>query len=144
MLERWDRLSPKELHLTSHWKAFLCSSHGLDQGLSPTWEPSSALSPCPLLPSPPGPSAAPGSLFCSQLLHHIQGGMPEAENLVPGAAPCPPPVVWGQWLNTARCPPGLCGKHPAVLPCLPAQSTGTLAGASSLLLPSSPTPSAPQ
>ena len=25
--------------------------------------------------------------------------------LVSGAAPCPPPAMWGQWLHTARCPP---------------------------------------
>jgi hypothetical protein len=31
--------------------------------------------------------------------------MRETENLVPGAAPCPPLAVWGQGLNTARCPP---------------------------------------
>ena len=60
---------------------------------------------CPLslcsLPLSLGLSATLGPLFCSQLLC----GMPETENLVPGAAPCPPPAVWGQWLNTARCPP---------------------------------------
>jgi hypothetical protein len=61
--------------------------------------------PCPL-PLSPGPSAALGPLFCSQLLCHIQRGMPETENLVPGAAPCPPPAMRGQWLHTARCPSG--------------------------------------
>jgi hypothetical protein len=48
------------------------------------------------------PKAAPGAPYS---VHHIQLGMPEAENLVPGAAPFPPPAVWGQWLNTVRCPP---------------------------------------
>jgi hypothetical protein len=33
-----------------------------------------------------GPGAALGPLFCSQLLCCIQRGMPETENLVPGAA----------------------------------------------------------
>ena len=41
----------------------------------------------------------------TQLLHSIQNGMPETENLVPGAAPGPPPAEWVQWLHTARCPP---------------------------------------
>ena len=77
------------------------------------------LSLCPL-PLSPGPSATLGPLFCSQLLRRIQCGMLEIENLVPGAAPRPPPVVWGQWPNTARCPAGAT--------CLPAQSTGTLEG----------------
>ena len=35
----------------------------------------------------------------------IQHGMPETDNLVLGASPCPPPAMWGQWLHTARCPP---------------------------------------
>jgi hypothetical protein len=61
------RLSPKEPSLTSHQKAILCSSHRPDQGLSPEWEPSSALSPSPLLLSSLGPSATPGpySVLCS-------------------------------------------------------------------------------
>ena len=68
------------------------------------------------LPSPPfipGPSAAPGALFCSQLLCRIQCGMLEAENLVPGAAPCLPPAppcgVSG--LTQPDTHPGPCGKH---------------------------------
>ena len=70
------------------------------------WEPPSAQqSHCPL-PLSPGLSAAPGPLFCSQL----RRGMPEAENLVPGAAPCPSPAMWSQWPNTARCPPGAAWK----------------------------------
>ena len=39
--------------------------------------------------------------------------MPEDENLVPGAAPFPPPTLWGQWLNTAKCPPGAAWKTSA-------------------------------
>jgi hypothetical protein len=53
----------------------------------------------------PGPSVTLGPLFCSQLLCHIQCGMPETEKLVPGVAPCLPNAVWGQWLHTTRCPP---------------------------------------
>jgi hypothetical protein len=34
MLKLWNRLSPKEPCLTSHWKAFLCFSYGVDQGVS--------------------------------------------------------------------------------------------------------------
>ena len=64
----------------------------------------------------------PGPIFCSQLLHC---GMTESENLVPGAVPCSPFALWGQWLNTGRCPPG---ATCTVLLHLPAQSTGTLAG----------------
>jgi hypothetical protein len=74
--------------------------HGPDLGLSSAWEP---LSLCPL-PIPHCP------LFCSLLLCHMQCGMPETENLVPGAAPRPPPAMWGQWLHTARCPPGATWK----------------------------------
>ena len=47
----------------------------------------------------------PSSLFCSQILYYIQCGMPETEKLVLGAAPCPPPTVWGQWLLIGRCSP---------------------------------------
>ena len=47
------------------------------------------------------PSAAPGPLFCSQLLHCIQHRMLET---------CPPTPMWGQWLHTARCPPGATWK----------------------------------
>jgi hypothetical protein len=93
-----------EQSLTSHQKATLCSSHGPDQGLSPAWEPSSAARPphpCSLLPLSSGPSASLGPLFCSQLVCLIQHGMQEAENLVSGAAPCPPPALWGQCLHTA-------------------------------------------
>jgi hypothetical protein len=54
--------------------------------------------------------------------------MLEAKNLVPGAALCSPPTVWGQWLNTAKCPLRATCKACAVLLCLPAQSTRTLAG----------------
>jgi hypothetical protein len=73
------------------------------------------------------PRPCPRAPICSQFLCHIQHQMPEAENLVPGAAPCPPPAVWGQWLNTARCPPGTTWKACAVLLCLPTQNTRTLA-----------------
>jgi hypothetical protein len=36
--------------------------------------------------------------------------MPEAENLVPGVAPCPQPAVWGKWLDTGA-HLGPHGKH---------------------------------
>ena len=82
--------------------------------------------PLPSLPLSPGTSATLGPLFCSQLLCcHIQCGMLETENLVPGASPCLPPAIWGQWLNTARCSPGV---HSSRV-CLP-QSTRTLVGCS--------------
>jgi hypothetical protein len=52
VLGRWKRLSSNELLLTSHQKAFLCSSHRLDQRLTPAWEPPSS-------PSPPDLSSFP-------------------------------------------------------------------------------------
>jgi hypothetical protein len=60
--------------------------------------------------------------------------------LVSGTAPCPPPIERGQWL---RCPRGPSGKRMAALLCLPAQSTGALAGRGSFPTPPSPTPSFP-
>jgi hypothetical protein len=92
MLERWNRLSPKEPHLTSCQKAFLCSSHRPDQGLSPLWEPPSALSPVLSFLQPRSWPSHQGLPVCSQLLHGIQCGMPEAGNLVPRTVPCPPPT----------------------------------------------------
>ena len=59
------------------------------------------LSLCPL-PLSLRPSVTQGPLFCSQLFRSIQRGMLETENLVPGAAPCPPPAVWGQWLKSLK------------------------------------------
>ena len=70
----------------------------------------------------------PRALFCSQILCHIQHGMLEIENLVPGAAPCPPSAMWVSGFIPPDAHQGPCGKCLAVLPVLPAQSTGTLAG----------------
>ena len=109
MLEGWDGLSPNEPYLTSCQKAILCSSHGPVQGLLPKWKPSSATSTPALSFLHIRAECCPGPLLCFQLL--FQCGMLEVENLVPRAAPCPPPTVWDQWLNTARCPPGPCGKR---------------------------------
>jgi hypothetical protein len=63
MLERWDRLSPNEPRLTSCGKAFLGSSHGPDQGLSP----------CPFLPSALGLMSRPRSphLFSAPLWYPV-------------------------------------------------------------------------
>jgi hypothetical protein len=107
VLGQWNRLSSNKLLLTSHQKAFLCSSY--EAGLR-TLRLHGNLSHCPL-PIFPGPRVSPpGPLFCFQLLCHIQRGMPETENLVPGAVLCPIPVMWGQWLHTTRCPPGTMWK----------------------------------
>ena len=115
--------------LTSRQKAIPCSSHGSDQGLTPTWEPSRTPSPPALSsPHPRGPVLSPGPLFCSQLLLRIQRGMPEAENLVPRAAPCPPPTVWAQWLHTAQMSTWGRVKSVRSPPVSPAQNTRTLAG----------------
>ena len=117
MLERWDGLSPKELHLTSHQKAILCSSHRPDQGLSPLWEPSSAASP-PTVSSfhprvqvlPQGPysvlsSSAISSVGC-QRLRTWYLGLPLVHH--------PPCGVSG--LTQPDAHPGPSGKCPAALP----------------------------
>ena len=91
--------------------------------------------PLPSLPFIPGAECCPRPLFCSQLLCHIQRGMPEAENL---AAPCPPPTMWGQWLNTARSLPGAMWKTCAVLPDHPPKALELWRDAGSLPLPSFP------
>jgi hypothetical protein len=103
------------------------------------------LSSCPLLPSSQGLSAAPGSLFCSQFLCPIQCGMQEAGNLVPRPAPCPPPTLWGKWLNTARHPPGAVWK-PFGSPPTSAHQEHWNSGRMRVLShsPLSPTPMAPQ
>jgi hypothetical protein len=100
------------LCLISSQKAILCSSYGPDQCLSSMWEPSSAPSPLALSCLQECRPGAP-ILFLAPLLD----GMLEAENLVPRTAPCPPPAMWGQWLNTDRRPPGATWKACAVLPC---------------------------
>jgi hypothetical protein len=129
MIEWWDRLSPNKSRLTSHKKATLCSSHGPDQELLPVWEPSStpsspALSflwPWGSVP-PQGPhsvlsSSAVSRVGCQRLgtwclelplVHHLPSGVSGFTQ--PDTHPRP------------------YGKHPAVFPHLPAQSTKTLAG----------------
>jgi hypothetical protein len=128
----WNRLSPNEPCLISHQKVILCSSLGPDQGLSTAQVGTIQHHLSPALSSlhprgqvPPGASI----LFSAPPLYPAGGG------LVPGAAPCQPPAVWGQWHNTARYPPGASWKVWTVLPHLPAQNTRTLAG-----LGFSPTP----
>jgi hypothetical protein len=66
--------------------------------------------------------------------------MPDTENLVPGAAPCPPHAVWGQWLPTQGGVESV-QQSAHVHPPRPPElwlDTG------SLPTPSSPTPTAPQ
>jgi hypothetical protein len=91
-----------------------------NQGLSPSWEPSSALSPCYLLPSTPGlmsPQPHPqASILFSAPPHYPVWDARESGNLVPMTAPCPPPAKSGQWLHIARHPPRAtwkaCGSPP--------------------------------
>jgi hypothetical protein len=73
VLERWDRLSPKEPCLTSCLKAFLCSSHELTKD-SPLWKPPSApsLFALPSLRTWGWWSCPPGPPFCSQLFLGVQ------------------------------------------------------------------------
>ena len=128
MLKGWDGLSPNEPRLTSCQKAILCFSHWPDQGLWPVWEPSSAPSP-PALSSFPSrgqvPPRSPYSVLSSSAISSVGCwrlktwylGLPFVHHL-----------LWGQWSNTARCPPRALWKVCVVLPCLPIQSTGTLEG----------------
>ena len=116
MLERWDRLSPKELCLTSCWKAFLRSSPrpvGAGTALHP-------LSPCFSLPfSPRDDRAAPGApiLFSALPRCPAVSGMPETENLLSLASarprdlglplfhpPPPPPARWGSVASHSQTP----------------------------------------
>ena len=81
------------------------------------------------------------SLFCSRLLCHIQSGIPETKNLVLGAAPCPTPAVWDQWLHTARCPSGSTWKasgSPPTSTCTEHRNSGGLSP--SPLFPYTPSP----
>ena len=124
MLERWDRLSPKEPSLISRKKVILCSSHRPDQGLLPVWESSRAASPPP---SPPFilqglysvlSSSAVSSVGCWRL-RTLYLGLPLVHH--------PPCGVSGLTQQDAH--PGPCGKPvQSFLVRLPAQSTGTLAG----------------
>jgi hypothetical protein len=101
-----DGIGPNKLCLTSSWKAFLCSSHGLDQGLPPTWELTNALSPCPLLPL----ALAPGALIQFSALPQCPSvyGMPGAGNPVPRTAPCPPPAELGSMASHNQPPTRHC------------------------------------
>jgi hypothetical protein len=89
-----------------------------------------------------GLCAALGPLFCSQLLHYIQHGMPETEDLVLGAAPCPQPTVWVQWLHTPDAHPGPHRKHLESSHVCPPRAPELWTDAGSLPPPSFPTPTA--
>jgi hypothetical protein len=70
MLKQWDRLSPKELHLTSHQKAMLCPA--MDLTKDSRSHRNHPAPPCPLLPSSTGPyfalsSSAVSSVGCQRL-----------------------------------------------------------------------------
>jgi hypothetical protein len=132
MLEWWDTLSPNELHLTSHQKIFLHSSHG--------WTKDSCLSgnhPAPplLLPSPPfGPGAdraAQGPPFCSQLFRGVQLclGCQRLRTWYLRLPLIHHPLSWDPVASHSQThPPGTMWKAWGSLPHLPAQSTGTLVG----------------
>ena len=96
--------------------------------------------PLPSLPISLGNSTAPGLLFCSHLLCCIQCGMLETENLVWGLLLVQPPLSGVSGFTHPDVHPGPREKRPAVLPHLPAQSTGTLAGCG--VSPYSPTSTA--
>lgn len=114
MLEQWDRLSGNELLLTSCSKGFLHSSHRMDKGLLPLWEPHSAsLSPCPLLPPILGlAEPPPGTPFCSQLFCSVQWclGCLRLRTCYLGLLFVHHLPSWGLWLPTARHPPGAARK----------------------------------
>ena len=93
------------------------------------------LAPPPSLPSPPLGSGAdratPGApiLFSGLLWCPAVSGMPETENLVPKSAPCTPPGELGfRGFTQTDIHPWPSWKACSSLLCLPAQSTGTLAG----------------
>ena len=70
--------------------------------------------------------------------------MPEAENLVPGAAPCPPQAMWGQLPNIARCPTEDMWKAFCIPPVSTGQEHWNSGGIRDLShSPLSPTPMAP-
>ena len=153
LLHTWEALQPNcnQIHTvtkikkkTSRQKAILCSSPGPDQGLLLAWEAFSDPSPRLLLLLAPKPSSTPGTPFCPKLFRGIQRGMLEAGNLVPRAALVHHPPSWVRAFPRPDSHPGPCGKHPAVLLLLPAQSTGTLAGSELSHSPLFPTPTAPQ
>jgi hypothetical protein len=137
VLEWWDKLSTKEQSLTSRWKAFLCSSHGLEQGLSPAWEPPSAPSPFfhPRMNEPPqGPhfvlssSTVSSGMWDSWDWETVISGLCEAQRPWTYPHPTPPPQT-GSVASHSQTPTRatwkVCGSpltsaHPA--------GTGTLAG----------------
>jgi hypothetical protein len=143
LLKWWDKLFPKELLLSSPWKkTFLSSSHRLDQGLLTLWKPPSVPS-LPALSSfrpwglPSHLRVTSPILFPALQRYPVVSRVPEAENLFSLASVRPrdlglllgqPLEDWAQWLPTTRHPPKPWGECAAVLPCLPIQSTGTLAG----------------
>jgi hypothetical protein len=136
VLERWDRLSPKEQRgrpfcdpATDQTKDFcLCGNHPLP----PLSLPSPPFD--PRISEPPqGPHLFSAPPRCSAVSE-----MPETENMLSlasvrhrdlGLPPVHPLAGWVQWLLTARQPPRAAWKGcTAVLTHLPAQSTRTLAG----------------
>ena len=115
MLERWDRLSPNELCLTSHQKTFLCSSQ------DPLHSPPSVF----------------GTSFLISLFYNPSGFSKVALVLPGRAAPLPPPEEWVRGLDAHL---GLSGKHLAALLCLPAQSIGGTLARRGLFSPFFPGP----
>ena len=135
MLERWDRLSPKELSPTSCRKAFLCSTHGLDQGPpSAPFPPAlSSLWPGAGQAAPKGPHLFSALPWCPAV-----SGIPKTENLLSlayvrlrdlGLPLVHHPLSWG---SSGFLQPdthlGQRGKRATIFQCLPDQSTGTLVG----------------
>ena len=75
--------------------------------------------------------------------YSIQHGMPETDNLVLGASPCPPPAMWGQWLHTARCSPRAVWKasgSPPMSTCPEHRNSGGMRALSLPALPLHPQP----
>ena len=110
MLEQWDRRSPNKPRLASQQKAFLLSSHGPDQGLSPTWEPPSTPSPpafSSLWPSDDGVAPPPrGPPICSQLFRGVQRclGCMRLRTCCLGLPLVHPPPSWGSVASYSQTP----------------------------------------
>ena len=120
MLERWDRLSPNEPHLTSRQKVFLCSSHRPDQGLSLTWKPPSVplLLPSPLFSLTELPPGGPHFVLSSSTVSSMR--CPRLRNWY---LDCPLSTTCQAGVRGFTQPdthPGPRGKHVAVSPSMSA------------------------
>ena len=100
--------------------------------------------PLPSLPLSPGPSAAlgPYSVLSSSAVFSM--GFQRLRTWYWGLPLIHPPPCGVSGFTQPDTHQGPLGKHQAVFPCLPTQSTGTLARRRHVPIPLFPTPTAPQ